>query len=85
MIMIKHSLIITGEPTHTASKQWHHGCYYHLTEDALLPFMFNLLYSSTNRQLFEKNLCNQSSPMKITDDFRHKLNPSHTYKIDILW
>jgi len=30
-------------------------------EDASSPAMFNLLCSSTNQQLFEKNFCNQSS------------------------
>jgi len=30
-------------------------------EDTLLVIIFNVLYSSTNHQLFEKNHCNQSS------------------------
>jgi len=30
-------------------------------EEILLPAMVNLLYSSMNQQLFEKNFCNQSS------------------------
>jgi len=30
-------------------------------EDALLPAMFNLLYSSANQQLLENNFCNQYS------------------------
>jgi len=55
------------------------------TYDTLLPAMFNQLNSSTNQQLLEKNLCNQSSYYK--DDFCYEWKPSRAYhKIDTsLW
>jgi len=61
---IAHSLIIAGEPIHTALTQSHcapHLHIYHLKRRHLLPAMSNLLCSSTNQQLFKKNFCNQSN------------------------
>jgi len=57
---------MTGEPMHTASKVLCIPVCQLLSEKrssyyASLPAVFNLLYSSTNQQLFEKNLCNQSN------------------------
>ena len=34
--------------------------------------MFNLLHSSTHRELFEKHLCNQSSHYENTDNFQYE-------------
>jgi len=46
-------------------------------EDASL---LNFRYSSTNQQLFAKDLCNESVTLKIMDN---KWKPSHAYrKID---
>jgi len=48
--------------THAYSiKQWHHVAQlYQIWSDTSLPAIFNPLCNSTNQQLFEKNLCNQS-------------------------
>jgi len=50
-------------------------------EDTSLPAMYNPLYSSTNQQLFEKNLCNQSSQYEINRPFScYEWKPSHAYQ-----
>jgi len=70
MIEIWHSLIITGEPTHTASKQWHHAPHlriYHLKRNVSLPAIFSLLCSSTNLQLFKRISAIKVATMKITE------------------
>jgi len=59
-------MVVTGEPTHTASKASRPQVYQLFSEMwsrhyASLPAVFNLLCSNMNQQLFEKNLCNQSS------------------------
>ena len=53
---------------HTYQKKWHHTpqLYQLLSEKWRIHYasvlaMFNPLYSNTNRELFEKHLCNQSS------------------------
>jgi len=62
MIGIQCGLIITGEPAHTASKQWHWVPKLHqLLSEKEDAAMFKPLYSNTNQQLL-KNFCNQSSP-----------------------
>jgi len=50
----------------TASKQWHRAP---PSSRALVLAIFNALYSSMNQQLFEKNLCNQSSHYKNYGQF----------------
>jgi len=45
---------------------------YCLKEDALLPAMFNPLYSSTNQQLFKRTSATKVTTMKITRQFRYK-------------
>ena len=60
---------MTGEPTHTTSKERNgaaHPSYQLLSEKlsnhyASLSAMFNLLHRITNQELFEKHLYNQSS------------------------
>jgi len=62
---------------HTTSKQLHrvpHLRIYRLKEDASLPAMFNLLFSSTNQQLFKRTFVIK---IATTDDFRNKWKPSH--------
>jgi len=45
---------------------------------ATLSAMFNLLHSSTNQELFEKHLCNQSNHYENNDSFCYaKLGGSH--------
>jgi len=67
-----------GEPTHTASKQWH--CVPHLRIYCLKRKTFRPLYSSMNQQHFSAI---KITTMKITDDFSWELKPSCVYhKID---
>jgi len=48
-------------------------------EDALLPTTFNLLYSSTNQQLFKKGSAIKVATMKITAGFLYEWKPSCAY------
>jgi len=76
---------ITGEPTHTASKQWHcmpHLCIYHLKRRRFVAST-HCAAASTNQQLFKKNFCNQSSCCENHGRFPYKWKPSYAYhKID---
>ena len=75
---------MTGEPTHTASKERNgaaHPSYQLLSEKWSIHYtsllaMFNPLPSIMNQELFEKHLCNQSSHFENTDDFCYKGKPS---------
>jgi len=48
-------------------------------EDASLPAMFNLLYSSTNQQLFKRISAIKVTTMKITDSFCYEWKLSCAY------
>jgi len=57
---------MTGEPTQTASKASHTRVYQLSSEKqsnhyTSLPAVFNPLVPSMNQEVFEKQLCNQSS------------------------
>jgi len=73
---------------HTTSKQSHpapHLHIYRLKEGASLPAMFNLLFSSTNQQLFKKNFVIK---VASTDDFHNKWKPSRaidTFRGEQIW
>jgi len=59
-----------AQPTHTASKQWHHAPQlYQLSSDALLP-----AYESTTVLKAIK-----IATTKIMDDFHYEWKPSHAY------
>jgi len=47
--------------------------------------MFNLLHSSTNQQLVEKNSAVKVTAMKIMDDFCYERKPAHITKKSILF
>jgi len=64
---------------HTASKQWHRMPAEKMRHLALQCAMFNTLYSSTNQQLFEKNLCNQSSHYESYGQFLLRIKAIHMY------
>jgi len=60
---------VTGAPTHTARNSMVYPSYINYLKGEFhgaFSAMFTHLNNSTNQQLFEKNLCNQSSHYEIT-------------------
>jgi len=66
------------------SKQSHRAPHFRIyrlklvKEDASLPAMFNLLFNSTNQELFKRTFVMKEA---TTDDFRNKWKPSRAIDI----